>query len=173
MDPSLTAIIGRQFEASIEMLGNALRACPDDLWHAHLWEDRSHPEFTQFWYVAYHALFWLDLYLSGAVEGFAPPPPFSLEELDPAGVLPERPFARAELLAYLDHNLRKCRETLEALTDAQAQRVCRFPWGELSFLELILDNMRHVQEHAAQLNMLLGQQSALTSRWVSRAKKSA
>ena len=37
------------------------------------------PAAAEFWYVVYHALFWLDLYLSGAVEGFAPPAPFTLD----------------------------------------------------------------------------------------------
>ena len=27
---------------------------------------------AEFWYVIYHALFWLDLYLEGSAEGFAP-----------------------------------------------------------------------------------------------------
>jgi len=40
------------------------------------------------WYLAFHTLFWLDLYLSGPAEGFAPPAPFTRVELDPAGILP-------------------------------------------------------------------------------------
>jgi len=31
----------------------------------------------------------------------------------------------------------------------------QFPWGELCFAELLIDNMRHVQEHGAQLRMFL------------------
>ena len=40
----------------------------------------------------------------------------------------------------------------------QANSLCRFPWGELPFAELQLYSLRHVQEHAAQLRMFLGQQ---------------
>ncbi len=41
----------------------------------------------------------------------------------------------------------------------------------MSFLELLLYNMRHVQEHAAQLNMFLGQNAIdVASDWVSRVK---
>ena len=78
-------IIWSQFGAAIDMLDNALLACPEELWSHH-----SQPQ--EFWYIAYHSLFWLDLYLSGSVEGFAPPAPFALEELEPAGLLPERPY---------------------------------------------------------------------------------
>ena len=47
---------------------------------------------------------------------------------------------------------------------------CKFPWGEVSFAELLLDNMRHVQEHAAQLSLLLGQQIGAPARWVAQTK---
>ncbi len=98
MDSSWKTIIWQQFGAAIDMLDNALHACPDELWHGRLWSNPSErAAYSQFWYVIYHALFWLDLYLSGAVEGFAPPPPFTLDELDPAGLLPERPYTIAGL----------------------------------------------------------------------------
>jgi hypothetical protein len=152
-----------QLGAAIDMLDSAVLACPEDLWR-----DRSKQ--PEFWYTAYHTLFWLDLYLSGTVEGFAPPAPFTLDELDPAGLLPERPYAKDELLAYLEHCREKGRLTLEVLTDESARRRCAFPWGELSFAELILYNMRHVQEHAAQLNLILGQLIGSAPGWVAQAK---
>jgi hypothetical protein len=34
-----------------------------------------------------------------------------------------------------------------------------------------LDNMRHVQEHVAQLNMILGQKIGWSPRWITLAKK--
>jgi hypothetical protein len=151
------------------MLGNALRACPDDLWTAHMWNDPAmKPEFSDFWYVAFHTLFWLDLYLFGGVEGFPPPQPYNLDELDPHGLLPERIYSREELLTYLEHCRHKCRVTIEQLKDENAHQMCEFTWAKkgISFIELILDNMRHVQEHGAQLNMFLGQQAGISTGWV-------
>lgn len=170
MDPTWRNSLWQQFGAAIDMLGNAVRACPDELWRVRLWDDPELPESAEFWYIVYHSLFWLDLYLSGAVEGFAPPAPFTLDELDPAGVLPERAYTRDELLAYLDRCRRKCRVTIDALTDEQSARLCKFPWGEISFTGLLLDNMRHVQEHAAQLNLILGQKAGWSPRWVAQVK---
>jgi hypothetical protein len=160
-------IIWQQFGAAIDDLGNSLRACPDELWHARLWEHPSErPEFSQFWYIAYHALFWLDLYLTGAEEGFAPPPPFALIEQDEDGPVPERAYTKDELQAYLDDCRNKCKATIEAITDEEAERRCRFGWGEVSFAELLLYTMRHVQGHAAQLNLLLGQKAIPVRDWV-------
>lgn len=158
----------QQFGAAIDMLDNALAACPDELWQVPVWPDDL--GFADFWYVGYHTLFWLDLYLSGAVEGFQPPAPFTLGELDPAGVLPDRVYTKAELRDYLAHCRRKCRTTLLALTDTDAERHCTFGWGEAPFVELLIYNLRHVQEHAAQLNLFLGQQQGVAARWVAKAK---
>jgi len=99
LDTTWKSLIWSQFGAAIDMLDNALLACPDEFW-----SDGSQP--NEYWYVVYHALFWLDLYLTGSLEGFAPPTPFTLSEIGPAGVLPERPYTRDELHGYLT-NLRK------------------------------------------------------------------
>ena len=171
-DTFWTGIVWRQFGAAIDMLGNAMRDCPDELWEAPmLGEEAEDAKYSVFWYVAYHTLFFLDLYLTGAVEGFAPPAPFTLDELDPAGILPERPYTRDELSTYLEHGRAKCRRTIEALSDEQAWRRCGFPWGELSFAELLVYSMRHVQEHGAQLSLFLGQQRDIGSRWVAQARE--
>ena len=114
--------------------------------------------FSAYWYLCYHTLFWLDLYLTGAEEGFAPPEPFDLVEMEANEVLPHT-YTREELLGYLKTCRQKCQETITALSIEQAYRVCRFSWGELPFGELLLYTMRHVQEHAAQLHLFLGQQA--------------
>jgi len=163
MDTSMKTIVWQQFGAAIDMLENAMRECPDDLW-----SDRSmRPEF---WYVVYHTLFWLDLYLSGPVDGFAPPAPFTLEELDPEGLLPERPYTKSELQAYLEHGREKCRSAIDGLTKERGSERFRFGWGEASYSELLLYNMRHVQHHAAQLYLMLRQQIDSAPGWVAQTK---
>ena len=68
--------IRQQFHAAIDMLANAIEACPDSVW--------SGQEPRPFWYLAFHVLFFLDLYLSAECESrFHPPPPFGLTELAP------------------------------------------------------------------------------------------
>ncbi len=165
-------MLWRQFGAAIDMLAEALRDCPDELWERPLWDDLPDQwvaaGFARFWYLGYHALFWLDLYLTGAEEGFAPPPPFDLVEMAAGEALP-RTYTRDELLGYLEHCRRRCREVICGLTPEQASRRCRFSWGELSFAELQLYNLRHVQEHGAQLRMFRGQQARLATGWVARA----
>ena len=162
MDAAWRTILWQQFGASIDTLDNALLACPEEIW-----ADRSRQ--PECWYLVYHTLFWLDLYLHGSAEGFSPTAPFTLCELDPAGTLPERVYTKDELRNYLRRCREKCRTTIEALTDEKAGARCSFGWGELSFAELLLYNMRHVQHHAAQLNLILRQRTGSAPGWVARA----
>ncbi len=163
MDTNIKASLWHQLGAAIDMLERALTACPDGLWHF-----RSQQE--EFWYIGYHCLFWLDLYLTGTVEGFTPPAPFDLKELDPAGLLPDRPFTKEELLTYVAHCRAKCRATIDALTDERVLQQCKFMWGEVSFFELLLDTMRHVQSHASEMLWILGEKTGSAPGWVSRTK---
>lgn len=147
------------------MLENAITACPDALW-----SDRT--QRPEFWYVAYHTLFFLDYYHSASAEGFAPPEPFTLEELDPAGIIPERPFTKDELLRYLEHGREKCRAIIAGLTDETAREVRRFNRNDWTVLEWLLSTMRHVQHHTAQLNLILRQQTDSAPRWVGQTPHS-
>lgn len=120
------------------------------------------------WFVVYHTLFWLDHYLSGSRDSFALPAPFV------AGSLSAEPYTKAELQAYLAHCREKCRATFATLTDETANRSCQFPWGEeVSFAELQLYSMRHVQEHAAQSSLHLGQKVGSAPDGVARAESVA
>jgi hypothetical protein len=171
MDSFWKTTIWQQYGAAIDMLGNAMRDCPGEVWSD---GPAKKPEWKEndvvgFWYVAYHTLFFLDLYLSGSAKGFAPPAPFTMDELSPEGLLPEKPYTKEELLGYLDHCRKRCRATIEAMTDEQARQRCGFRRLDLSCAELLLYSMRHVQHHAAQLNLLLRQKTASAPRWVSKA----
>lgn len=156
-------MILRQFGTALDMFESALRGCPPELWEKPLWQDQPDQwvakGFGTFWYLAYHTLFWLDLYLTGAEEGFQPPAPFDLVEMQDGETLPHV-YTRAELLGYLATCRQRLNETVSALTPEQANRICRFPWGEVPFAELILYVLRHVVEHAAQLQLFLGQHAS-------------
>lgn len=156
--------VARQYGAAIDALENAIVACPDEVWG-----DR--PGFHEFWYLAFHTLFWLDYYLSGTAEGFRPPAPYGLEEMDPAGVLPPRVYSKAEMLSYLAHGREKCRAVMTSLTDELAARPCGFPRREGSWLELHIYSLRHVQHHVAQLQLLMRQAGHEPPRWVGRSSR--
>jgi len=164
MDNHWKKMIWQQFGASIDMLENAILACPEALW-------RDRTQRPEFWYVAFHTLFFLDLYLSDSDKGFTPPAPFTLDEMDERGLLPDRVYTKAELQTYLEHGRVKCRTTIAAMTEEKSIRRCGFDWLDLSVAEMLLYNMRHIQHHAGQLNLILRQKVDSAPRWVRKTNR--
>ncbi len=159
----LREIVWRQMGAAIDMLGNAIEACPDEVWG-------DEPGWHEFWYIAFHTLFRLDHDFSDSDEDFAPPAPFGMEELT-ADLLPPRVYTKEELLTYLDHGRRKARAVIGAMEAEEAFSpvtiLSRRDWPRL---EMYIHHARHVQHHAAQLNLLLRQGIDDAPGWVGRAK---
>jgi hypothetical protein len=163
VDAEWKQLVWGQLGGAIDMLENAILACPDDVWRA------GEPP-RALWYVTFHTLFFLDLYTFGTLDGFAPPPPFTLDELDPAGVFPERVYSRDELGGYLRVCRDRCRSAIAALTQETAARRCEFEWVQESYVELVLRSIRHVQHHTAQLNWVLREKTGSAPRWVGTTK---
>jgi len=160
-------MIGRQMAAAIQMVRLAIAACPEDLW-----DDRS--QGSPFWHLAYHALFYADLYLSKDQKSFQPAS-FRTEKAQflpgdygkIAGFVgtPLVCYSRDELLAYADHCLGKCESTFATLTDAGALERCGFWWYELNVGEFLLNNLRHAQHHAGQLALILRRRADIGVEW--------
>jgi DinB family protein len=156
-------LIGQQFGAALEMLENAIGACPEDQWDAG----------SRYWYIAYHTAFWTDYYLSDTPNenDYRPPEPFTLSEFED-GQLPEREYTKAEVLDLLRHVRRRLHSQLQNNTAEELlERRFTNAYKNYSLFELLLYNMRHVQHHAAQLNLLLRQGGTAPPDWVSRGKK--
>jgi DinB superfamily len=162
MDNSFKEILWNQFGASLDMLENALVTCPDNLWDTK----------AKFWYTAYHVLFWTDYYLSTEPEKFSPLPPFKMAASDISEAIPATAYSKEELLAYVQGCRNKCHQLITGLTDEIACQRWINDRKDYPFFEIMLYNMRHVQHHTAQLNLLLRQGVNDAPRWVSRARMS-
>ncbi|MCB9365811.1 MAG: DinB family protein [Calditrichaeota bacterium] len=158
-----------QFGATLDMLENAISACPEEVWSNG--EIISEQTWWEFWYLTSHTLFWTDFYLSDSIENFAPPAPFGTEERDPAGVLPPRVYSKQELLTYLEYDREKMLKVFRSLTGEKMGE--RFIVGkkDFSIVEKLMYTMRHIQHHTAQLNLLLRQAGHEPPRWVTQPKQ--
>lgn len=160
MEKLVKETIWKQFGATIEMLENAIVECPPELWDTE----------EKFWHKAFHALFFLDYYLSAQPQTFSPPAPFTLSEFDPSGALPERVYTKNELLAYAKHCYKKCHKVIVGLDEASAKSRWVNDRKDYSRIEILIYNMRHVQHHAAQLNLIMRLGANKAPGWVSRSK---
>jgi hypothetical protein len=161
-------VIGRQFAAAIQMIRSAVDACPDELWN-------RRADGTPFWHLAYHALFFIDFYLSDDEKSFhvidfhrdkAQFLPGDYGEYGGVVTTPEQPFHKSQLLEYADHCLRKCDEAMGKLTDQRALERCGFWWYKLNVGEFLLNNLRHAQHHAGQLALLLRRHADIGVDWL-------
>jgi hypothetical protein len=162
MDAWLKDMLWGQFGGSVDMLDDAVSACPERLWTATLWVDPEDARFGQFWSISAHALRWSDIYLAGTPSpgDVQLPPPFDVG-------LPEIPFTQDEVRTYLQAVRKKAQATFENLTDERAQEPAT--WGA-PYLRQLLMSARHVQEHASQLSFYLGQNGVTGPDWVAEAR---
>jgi hypothetical protein len=158
----LKNIIWSQLGVSVKMLENAIASCPDELW-----AEGSLPK--PYWTQVYHTLFFLDLYLSESPTLMNPPSKFKPLERGPKGPVPQRVYSREELLEYLEYGRAKAKTTIDALTEEMITKECGFSWVGVSVAELFFYNSRHVQHHAAQLNLLMRQRIDAAPGWVFKA----
>ena len=152
--------IWKQFGASIDMLENAINFCPAEHWNTD----------KKIWYNAYHCLFYLDYYLTMDPGTFSPPAPFGLSEFE-EDEMPGSVYSKEELLVYLQYCRNKCESVIFSLTDQNLNDDWTNVSGTMKFtvLGILLYNMRHVQHHAAQINLLLRQSIDDAPGWVREA----
>jgi hypothetical protein len=170
MLPHFQTIVGSQFRAALGMLEECIRACPAEHWEGPIGK-------YAFWHVAYHALCFVDCYLTASNDEFQRivaeragtafnPHPAGIAELEDE--YPSRLFTREELLAYAG----LCREKLGSVllreTDANLDGSSGFSWLPFSRAELHLYNLRHVQHHAGQLSAAL-RRVGVDTRWIKSA----
>jgi hypothetical protein len=150
-----------RFGAALEMLAESIQTCPKDVWEGN----------QVFSFQAYHTLFFLDYYLSTNPVGFAPPSEFSYSEFDeePEIVI----FSQALLLKYLD----SCRQKAQTLIVDLDEQLASQRWinesktMDYSLFEILLYNLRHVQHHVGQLNLLLRQHIDHAPEWIEKASR--
>ena len=153
-----------QYHASLEMLRQAVIACPDTLW-----DDRGYK--NVFWHVSYHALWYTCFYLQPSEKDFVPWAKHSWEYLDlgrpPSSPDKERenwePYSKEEVLEYLQICWKQVEEQVAAL---ELDAPSGFRWLPCSKLELQFYNIRHLQQHIGELCERLGAKGDIEVGWV-------
>lgn len=149
------------------MFRDAIDKCTESLW-----VDKGHK--PPFWRIAYHTLFFTDLYLAETVDSFSPWAKHieEYESIEPmmhkGGKLPKDgpPYTKDELLDYYALIIDKIDTTINGLAlDTESG----FPWLPFNKLELQFYNIRHIHHHAGQLSTWLREELGLETEWVARA----
>ena len=144
----LKTILTGQFEASLCMLSECIRKCPQEHWEGKIGNDT----FRQ---VAYHTLYFVDLYLSPSKKAFKPRACHHRGGDERVTTAAGGGLTKDETLSYLALCRQKAIETLASETPAILQGPSGFSRLPFSRGELHLYNLRHVQHHTGQLSAYL------------------
>ena len=174
IDTLLRPALKGQYHAALAMLRESVELCPDDLWL-----DESPA--NAFWRVAYHALFFVHLYMMDTPEDFVPWDGHQGDVQQPDGILgpPEQgnplpvspdPYSKEQVLAYW----RICDDMVDGRVDAMdlSDPTSGFYWYPISNLEHQIVNIRHTAHHAAQLADRVRAALDVGVRWVGSGRGS-
>jgi hypothetical protein len=169
MNATIKESIWKQFGAGIDMLKHVIQLCPEEYWLFN----------KKMFYQVYHCLLFLDYYLTIPPDNFSSPLSFTFTAPEHIPVdaiddlVPDRMYSKKELLSYLQLSREKCYTLIMGLTEKQMSQ-CWIekpdqlaPPGTMNYtvMEILLYNMRHVQHHTAQLNLLLRQGIGKAAAW--------
>lgn len=137
------AVLKSQYRQALAMLRQAIERCPQALWLSG--EGHACP----YWRIAFHALFFTHYYLQKDEHSLRRWPGHRDELQDTEGPSTDQPYTAAEMLEYLDF----CLAMLDGCIDGMdlGSGNCGFHWYSQGKLEHQINNIRHVQHHAAQL----------------------
>lgn len=158
-------IIKSQYYASLEMLRQVIKSCPDSLW--------QNPEYkNQFWQVAYHVIFYTHFYLHPSEEDFIPWEKQKREYVSfdhsQSAMEGEAPYSKEDILVY--HKL--CLARMEELVDSlDFEAESGFSWLPFNKLELQFYNIRHLQQHTGELSERVGATSEAEVKWIGTKPK--
>lgn len=152
-----------QFHAALSMFNDCVSRCPAEQWENNV---GNYP----FWNVAYHTLFYVDFYLSPNEQSFSPQG-FHRENSEHfvpphERVIPDDPYDQATLRGYVQHCKRRAIESIESETSESLAGTSGFSWYKIPRSEFHLNNIRHLQHHAAQMSLHLRNSSDVDVRWV-------
>lgn len=164
-DDHMKSAIIAQYKASLAMLGDAVSKCTEELWL----DPRHRPAF---WRIAYHTLFFTDLYLCRSVKVFSPWVNHvdGYESLDPLAGIDGTACTRAALSDYREELTRHVGERIRDLDLAGSSGM---PWLPFSKLELQFYNIRHILHHVGQLTVWLREELGKEVDWVGTTRPEA
>ena len=138
------------------MLEAAARACPADSWD-------SPAHVNRFWRIAYHTLFYVNLYLFQTVDEHVPWSGHR-DDAQPleSGIKPYPRGSILEFLAYCREHARRQIATLDLTAESGVS------WLTFGPVERLAYSLRHLQHHTGQLSERIRQDTGDGVGWVGR-----
>ena len=136
-----------QYQISLNMLKQAIEKCPDSMWN-----DQSFA--NKFWQLAFHTLFYVDMYTQGTDENFVAWEKYkeNFQHLgrdskeDPIPV--QDAYSKEDVLEYYNHILKDIDARVDG-TDMEA--ISAVSWITCTSFELQIHNIKHIHHHVGMM----------------------
>lgn len=154
---NIRAALKGQYHASLATLKQAIERCPEDLW-------AEGGNCAPFWRAVNHALFFTEFYLQASPDVFKPIREPARELIDLSNPTPDAtPYTQAEMLDYWQACDQLVDKAIDAL-DLDSEQ-SGFHWYDIPRLDFQINNIRHIQNHAAALAARLRHARGIEIDW--------
>jgi uncharacterized damage-inducible protein DinB len=151
-------LLRRHLQPALDMLANAVKACPDDVWDA---ADGTAP----IWQQAYHTLFWLEAWLPCWGHEVERPAFHTDEALNlTRGASPV--ITRRQMEGYMEQVYSELESYLDSIpVESLTEETTAFgqTW---TVADRILTQIRHVQHHVGSMHSILKRRTGRAPEWL-------
>ena len=156
--PTIVEILRRNLAPTLQMLSNAIRTCPDEMWNA---ADEGAP----LWQQAYHTLFWLNAWARDWGQKLEYPSFHSDKARDLiVGASPV--ITKAQMEAYMDKVFSDCEALMDTVTPERLTQEIEAFGKQYTIADRVLGQIRHVQHHVGTMHGVLKRKTGHTPHWV-------
>jgi hypothetical protein len=156
----------RQIGAAFKMLEYAIDSSNDKTWTARI---NNMP----FWQICYHALWYTDFYFHADQATFQPQS-FDMKGIKNISIKPDsqmiedqkHPISKSNMRAYCKYAKQKANQFIQSINDTYFTTPSPFEWHGFPKIDLVDYNLRHLQHHVGQLDVVLRREQNIGNPWI-------
>ena len=142
----LNEILIRHLKPSFKMIGKIIDSCPKSIWA----QRNIDPPI---WQQIYHVLYGIDYWFSESKESFVAPE-FKGEVNSVLGEESKGFIEQEDMIGYLNFVEKKSQQFINSLDASEITSASKI-YGKWTNLDVILEQVRHLQHHLGYLNRVL------------------
>jgi hypothetical protein len=156
----------RQIGAAFKMLEHVIDNANDTTWTARISN-------VPFWQICYHVLWFTDFYFH-ANEATFQPQSFDMKEIHNYWVYPDsqmienqkHPISKSNMKAYCKYVRQKANQFIQNINATYFTTPSPFEWHGFPKIDLVDYNLRHLQHHVGQLDIIVRRDQNIGNPWI-------
>lgn len=156
----------RQIGAAFKMLEVVIDNANENTWTARL---NNMP----FWQICYHVLWFTDFYFHANQATFQPQS-FDMEGIHNYWIKPDsqmienqkHPISKSDMRAYCKYARQKANQFIKSINVTYFTTPSPFEWHGFPKIDLVDYNLRHLQHHVGQLDIVLRREQDIGNPWI-------